>query len=493
MDRVSGTAYDSAPAHRPKQVSIPNCEAELTHSVTQSHSRGPLIIAASVSTLGGLLFGYDNIVISGAIGYLSQLFHLDASGTGWAAGCALIGCIAGCAFAGTVADHLGKKKGLALCAVCFALSSAGMLFAGNLRQFVIWRLIGGVGIGAASVISPNYIAEIAPTRVRGRCVTLYQLGIVVGILAAVFVNMLIQRLGDEAWNTSTGWRWMFFAGIVPALLFGAMILPAVESPRWLMKMGHRDQAVRVLAKVNGPEIADREAEEIESSLAIEEGHISELFAAFRRPLFLGIMLAGLQQVSGITPLFSFLPEIFRSAGTATGDAFYQSVLVSLVNLLFTLLALWLVDRAGRKTLILAGTTLQFLSFALVGWFYHVHGSGLSILIFVMSFVAGHAFGNGVACWVIISEIYPTKVRGRGMSIATTALWLVGYLGNQLFPIMRRDLGSDGTFWCFSAGALLTIILVGLLVPETKGRSLEEITKFWTSHTKRATVDSESVP
>ena len=391
----------------------------------------------------------------------------------------MIGCIAGCVAAGTVADYLGKKKGLGLCALCFALSSVGMLFAGDLHQFVLWRLIGGVGIGAASVISPNYIAEIAPTRVRGRCVTLYQLGIVVGILAAVFVNMLIQRLGDEAWNISTGWRWMFLAGVVPAILFGLMILPAVESPRWLMKMGRREQAIAVLARINGPDIARREAAEIESSLAIEEGHISELFSTFRRPLLLGIMLAGLQQISGITPLFSFLPEIFRSAGTATSDAFFQSVLVSLINLLFTLFALWLVDRAGRKTLILAGTTLQFISLVLVGWFYHIHGSGLAILILVMSFVAGHAFGNGVACWVIISEIYPTKVRGRGMSIATTALWIVGYLGNQLFPTMQKHLGSDGTFWLFSAGALLTIVLVGWLVPETKGRSLEEITQLWT--------------
>jgi len=438
------------------------------------------VIAASVSTLGGLLFGYDNIVISGAIGYLSQLFHLDAPGVGWAAGCALVGCIVGCAVAGAVADYLGKKKGLALCAVCFALSSAGIFFAADLHQFVIWRLIGGLGIGAASVISPNYIAEIAPTRVRGRCVTLYQLGIVVGILAAVFVNMLIQRMGNDAWNIATGWRWMFFAGIFPALLFGLMILPAVESPRWLMKMGRRENALQVLTELNGPESAAIEAREIENALASEEGHLSELFTTFRRPLLLGIMLAGLQQISGITPIFSFLPEIFRTAGTASGDAFFQSVLVSLVNLFFTLFALWLVDRAGRKTLILAGTALQFISLALVGWFYHIHGSGLAVLIFVMSFVAGHAFGNGVACWVIISEIYPTKVRGRAMSIATTALWLVGYLGNQLFPIMQKALGSDGTFWCFSAGALLTIILVALLIPETKGRSLEEITKFWTT-------------
>ncbi len=450
----------------------------LNQPSSPAHSRAPLVVAASVSTLGGFLFGYDNIVISGAIGYLGQLFHLDAAGVGWAAGCALVGCIAGCAAAGTVADYLGKKKGLALCALCFALSSIGMLFAADLHQFVLWRLIGGLGIGAASVISPNYIAEIAPTQVRGRCVTLYQLGIVVGILAAVFVNMLIQRMGDEAWNISTGWRWMFFAGVVPAILFGLMILPADESPRWLMKMSRRDQAIAVLAEINDADEALREAAAIENSLASEEGHISELFTTFRRPLLLGIMLAGLQQISGITPLFSFLPEIFRSAGTATSDAFFQSVLVSLINLLFTLLALWLVDRAGRKTLILAGTTLQFISFALVGWFYHIHASGVAVLIFVMSFVAGHAFGNGVACWVIISEIYPTKVRGRGMSIATTALWLMGFLGNQLFPIMQKHLGSDGTFWLFSAGALLTVILVGWLVPETKGRSLEEITKLW---------------
>src|SRR6202790_5559841 len=320
--------------------------SSLNAPVNPARSRAPLVVAASVATLGGFLFGYDNIVISGAIGYLGQLFHLDAAGVGWAAGCALVGCIAGCLAAGTVADYLGKKKALALCALCFALSSVGMLFAAELHQFVLWRLIGGVGIGAASVICPNYIAETAPTRVRGRCVTLYQLGIVVGILAAVFVNMLIQRMGDEAWNTNVGWRWMFFAGIVPALLFGGMILPAVESPRWLMKMGRRDEAIRVLTQINGPDIAAREAAEIENSLAVEEGHISELFTSFRRPLLLGIMLAGLQQISGITPLFSFLSEIFRSAGSATGHAFFQSVLVSLINLLFTLFALWLVDRAG---------------------------------------------------------------------------------------------------------------------------------------------------
>jgi SP family arabinose:H+ symporter-like MFS transporter len=441
------------------------------------HKR-PLIIAASVSALGGLLFGYDNIVISGAIHYLALCFRLDAASVGWAAACALIGCTVGAAGAGAVVDRIGLKKGLALCAACFALSSLGMWFAARLTQFVAWRLIAGLGIGAASIIAPMYIAEIAPARLRGRLVTLYQLGIVLGILAAVFVNMLIQRIGDEAWNTAVGWRWMFFVGVVPALLFGMTIIPAVESPRWLMKTGRREEALVVLSRINDPATALSEVNQIQDSLALEEGHISELFTTFRRPLLIGIMLAGFSQLSGITPLFSFLPEIFRSAGTATSDAFVQSVLVSLVNLVFTLFALWLVDRSGRKRLILAGTLLQSVSFALVGWFYHVHGSGLAVLVFVMTFVAGHAFGNGVACWVIISEIYPTKVRGRAMSIATTALWVVGYLGNQTFPLLQKYLGGDGTFWWFSTAAFLNLVCVLWLVPETKGRTLEEITKFW---------------
>lgn len=437
-----------------------------------------LVIAATVAWLGGFLFGYDNIVISGAIRYLSLCYGLGAAGIGWAAGCALIGCIGGSAAAGAVVDRIGLKKGLTLCAICFALSSVGIFFAGSFTQFVVWRLLAGVGIGAASIISPMYIAEIAPTRMRGRLVTLYQLGIVVGILTAVFANMLIQRMGDEAWNIRMGWKWMFFAGIAPAVFFGVTIAFAVESPRWLMKMGRHRSAFDVLSKVNGLAIAAREVREIQGALDNERGHLSELFSTFLRPLLIGVMLAAFQQLSGITPLFSYLPEIFRAAGTGTTNAFFQSVLVSLVNLLLTITALVLVDRIGRKTLILWGTLVQFVSFALVGWFYHIHGSAIVVLILVMSFVAGHAFGNGVACWVIISEIYPTKVRGRAMSIATTALWVVGFIGNQSFPLMQKYLGNDGTFWCFSGAALLGLICILLLVPETKGRSLEQITDFW---------------
>ena len=450
-------------------------------SASSRPHKGSLVIAASVAALGGLLFGYDNIVISGAIHYLTRCFHLDAAGVGWAAGCALLGCTAGAAGAGAVVDRIGLKKGLALCAACFALSSLGMWFAASLNQFVIWRMIGGLGIGAASIMAPMYIAEIAPARLRGRLVTLYQLGIVLGILAAVWINMLIQRAGNEAWNTSTGWRWMFFVGAIPAFIFAMTIIPAVESPRWLMKVGRREDALSVLSMISDRTTALREAAQIQDSLALEQGHVSELLTTFRRPLGIGVMLAGFSQLSGITPLFSFLPEIFRSAGTATGDAFFQSVLVSLVNLVFTLFALWLVDLSGRKKLILSGTLVQSISFVLVGWFYHLHVGGLPLLVVVMAFVAGHAFGNGVACWVIISEIYPTKVRGRAMSVATTALWVVGYLGNQSFPLMQKYLGSDGTFWIFSAAAFLNLVFVLWLVPETKGRTLEDITRFWTGH------------
>jgi SP family arabinose:H+ symporter-like MFS transporter len=446
-------------------------------------ARGPrryLTIAAVLSALGGLLFGYDNIVISGAIHYLALHFGLSAKGIGWAAGCALLGCIVGSALAGTVADYLGQKKALTLCAACFGLSSVGIWFSRDLDQFVAWRLIAGLGIGAASIICPMYIAEIAPSRLRGRLVALYQLGIVLGILAAVFNNMCIQRMGNELWNQTTGWRLMFLAGAIPAVVFGGLILLSVESPRWLLKMGRNEKALDVLRLLNGPAEAASEFLEIEAALQLEGGRFSELFTIFRRPLLIGIMLAGLQQISGITPIFSFLPDIFGAAGAATRDTFFQSVLVGLINLIFTLFALWLVDLAGRKTLILAGTSVQFLALALVGWIYHARGSGLAIVILIMAFVAGHAFGNGVACWVIISEIYPAKVRGRAMSIATTALWMVGYLGNQLFPLMMKHLRASGTFWTFSAGALLTFACVCFLVPETKGQTLEQITRFWTS-------------
>ena len=444
-----------------------------------------LAIAALVSTLAGFLFGYDNLVISGAIGYVSRFYELDAAGIGWIASCAVIGCWAGSVSAGWIVDRLGAKCGLWLCAFCFAASSVGVWFANSVAQYTVWRILGGLGIGGASIVAPMYIAEIAPTRIRGRLVTLYQMGIVLGILSAVFVNMLIQRMGNDAWNTAVGWRWMFLAGVVPAFLFGGMIVPAVESPRWLMKVGRRDKARAILCRLNGPKAAANEAAAIEQSLVQENGRMTELFSTgYRRALLIGVGLAGLSQASGIFCLLSFLPEVLKAAGVETADAFYQTVLVGVVLAIFTLAAMCSVDIAGRKTLIVFGTSMQCVALAAVGWLYYVHDSGLALLVFVMVFAAAHAIGNGAVCWVIISEIFPTKVRGRAMSIATMALWLVAYIGNLVFPLMQKHLGGSGTFWCFCAAALVNLIFVLLFVPETKGRSLEEIEAIWMKNERK---------
>jgi SP family arabinose:H+ symporter-like MFS transporter len=443
-----------------------------------------LVVAACVSSLGGFLFGYDNIVISGAIGYLAKAFHLDAAGIGWAAGCALVGCLAGSAGSGWMADRIGLKKSLAVCAVCFAGSSIGVFFSYSLNQFVVWRILGGVGIGAASILAPMYIAEIAPTRMRGRLVTLYQLGIVLGILIAVLVNMLIQRSGTEEWNQAVGWKWMFMAGTVPAILFALAIVAALESPRWLMKAGRTQEGLAVLTRINGAATAREESAAIGESLLAEEGRFSELFTSgFGRALFLGVVLAGLTQTSGITPVFSYLPSIFEAAGTRTGDAFSQSVLVSLINLVFTLVALWLVDRAGRRTLLVTGTLVQTVALATVGLLYFIGGWPIGILAGVMAFVAGHAVGNGVVCWVILSEIFPTKVRGRAMSVATTSLWIFAFLGNLVFPVMQKATGNHGVFWIFSGMALVNVFFVIFMVPETTGYSLEDIEKLFTPGNK----------
>jgi SP family arabinose:H+ symporter-like MFS transporter len=448
-------------------------------SAAGAASIGVLIVSTVVAAMGGFLFGYDNIVISGAIGHLSKYYHLNAFGVGWAAGCALIGCLLGSGTSGLIADRIGLKRALYACATFFALSSLGMLTTTSFTQYVLWRMIGGAGIGSASIVAPMYIAEIAPAVVRGRLVVFYQFGIVTGILCSVFVNMLIERSANEAWQVDHGWRWMFAAAAVPAIVFALAISLSRESPRWLMKVGRETEAESVLAEINGEPAASAEGAAIRQSLAEEEGGLKELLnGPFRRALIIGFLLAALSQTSGITCLLSFLPEIFKSAGQNSADAFYQSVLVGIVNLALTVLAIWLVDRAGRKRLILFGTSTQALALFTVGCLYFVGGAGRGILIGVMAFVAGHAIGNGAVCWVIISEIFPNKVRGAAMSIATTAIWIFAYLANQFFPLLQSRLGNQGTFFVFDSMAAINFVFVLTLVPETKGYSLEEISRMW---------------
>ncbi len=445
-----------------------------------------LAIATAVAALAGFLFGYDNIVISGAIGYLSVHYDLAPIAVGWAAGCALTGCLLGSATAGSIADRFGLKLALFGCAACFALSSLGVWGAASFSQFVVLRILGGVGIGAASIVAPMYIAEMAPAVVRGRLVVLYQLGIVFGILIAVYVNLLIRNLGDEHWNSEYGWRWMFAAGGVPAVIFGLLLFLCKESPRWLMKKGLETQAFAVLSAINGADKAALEVSAIQEALREERGGMKELLSRSIRPaLVMGFVLAAFSQTSGITALLSFLPQVFQSSGQEASSAFQQSVMVGVVNLICTILAIWLVDKQGRRTLLLAGISLQTLALSAAAAIYVMHGSSIGILLSIMLFVAGHAIGNGAVCWVIISEIFPTKIRGAAMSFATTAIWIFAYLANQFFPVMQKHMGIGGLFFFFAVMAAINLSYVFAVVPETKGYTLEQITAVWANRDKRA--------
>lgn len=458
---------------------VPPVSSVATVADSSSINSRYVLLLAMVAAFGGLLFGYDTAVVSGAIGYLQAHFGLTAGMKGWAASSAIIGCIFGAGFAGMANDALGRKKILVLCAVLFAASSIGTAIPRTLSQFVWMRFLAGIAIGAVSVTSPMYIAEISPQRVRGRLVSLYQLAIVTGILVVFFVNTLIQRMGDEAWNTNIGWRYMFGAGVLPAVVFALLTLLVPESPRWLAKMGRRQEAMATLEKVSGAGNAGREMAEIEESLRQEPGKVSELLSGgYRTALLIGIVLAVFQQFSGINAIMYYAPEIFKSLGAAASSAFVQTVSVGAVNLLFTFVAVFWVDKAGRKALLLGGTLVQVLSLAMVGLLFKIGGNPLLLLAFILLFVAAFAAAMGPVVWIVISEIFPTRTRGRAVSIATLALWTACYIVSQTFPMLVEQIGSANTFWFYAVCSLLSFFFVWRFVPETKGRTLEEIEKSW---------------
>ena len=440
---------------------------------------GYIVLISLVAAFGGFLFGYDTAVVSGAIGFLKAHFNLTAELTGWAASSLLVGCMVGAILGGPLGDRFGRKPSLIFCAVLFAVSSALSALPDSLSLFAWARFAGGVAIGAASMLSPLYIAEIAPEKIRGTLVALYQLAIVVGILVVFFVNLQIQRLGDESWNITTGWRWMFASLVLPSVLFGALMALVPESPRWLMKMGRRDQARRILERVGGPEAAAREVAQIEAALQQEEGRWSELFTTgYRRALMIGIALAVFGQFSGINAIMYFAPVIFKTAGEGTDAAFRQTVTVGVVNVLFTFVAIWLVDRAGRKPLLIVGTLLQAVSLAWIGLLFARGESGTALLMGILGFVAAFAVAMGPIPWIVNSEIFPTKLRGRAMSVAIFCLWLADWIVTQTFPTLLERFGAAQTFWVYAACSLVSTVFVVLLVPETKGRTLEEIEASW---------------
>ncbi|MFZ1937081.1 MAG: sugar porter family MFS transporter [Thermoguttaceae bacterium] len=438
-----------------------------------------------VAALGGLLFGYDTAVISDAIGFLQVHFKLDATMKGWAASSALLGCVIGVSVAGVVSDFAGRKKTQMLAGILFLVSAVGTAAADTFSFFVVFRVIGGVGVGVASMASPMYIAEISPARVRGRLVSVNQFAIATGMVVTYFVNYFIALGGDPSWNEAMGWRWMFASGIAPSAIFLLLLATVPESPRWLVEQGRLDKARRVLARIGGPEFADAETQAIGATVAKEaEKHLGVLAPEMRFVLAVGIALAVLQQVTGINVFLYFGPEIFKKVGSETNAALLQQVVVGAVMLSFTLIAIGTVDRLGRKPLMIVGATGMGLSLAAMGAASQCHFAAGSVLICILSYIAAFSLSVGPVVWVILSEIFPNRIRGRAMSIATFALWSANFVVSQTFPMMDEDsylvarFHHAYPFYLYAAFCAVLVALVWMWVPETKGRSLEEIEAHW---------------
>jgi SP family xylose:H+ symportor-like MFS transporter len=443
------------------------------------------MVVCLVAALGGLLFGYDTGVINGAIGPLKAHFALDAKWTGWAMGCALVGCAIGAGAAGVLSDRFGRKKVLIISAVLFFISAVGTAVPRTITAFIIYRILGGLGVGAASIASPMYIAEISPARIRGRMVSINQFAIVTGFLVVYFVNYFIALQGDAAWNEQLGWRWMFGSEALPAFLLLVLLFFVPESPRWLTKQNRSDEALGILTRVDGAQYAKTELLEIKDAIAHESGELRQLFAPGMKVVFvIGVVLAVLQQVTGINVFLYFRTEIFKKMGSETNAALLQTVVVGVVNLSFTVIAIWTVDRLGRKPLMMIGSAGMGLSLLAMGLAAYFQRTELWVLLFILGYIACFALSVGPVTWVILSEIFPTRIRGRAMAIATVCLWLANYVVSQTFPMMNENawlverFHHALPFWLYGVFCAVLLIFVWRFLPETKGKTLEEIEKHW---------------
>lgn len=444
-------------------------------------------MTASAGALGGLLFGYDWVVIGGAKPFYERFFHLDSpSLEGWAMSCALIGCLIGAVSSGGLSNRFGRKRLLTLAALVFAISSVGTGLAGQFGAFVAWRMFGGYAIGLASGISPMYIAEISPPHLRGRLVSLNQLAIVFGILLAQVVNWLIARPvppGASAheilvsWNGQWGWRWMFAVTAIPSLLFLAATFLVPESPRWLAAKGRDRQALSVLERLGGMAYADRVLKDFKTASADQPQLpllLELIVPGMARALVLGVVLAVLQQWCGINVIFNYAQEIFAAAGYQVSDILFNIVVTGAVNVVFTLISLAAIDRYGRRFLLLTGVSGLAVIYALLGALYHLHMQGKPMLVLVLAAIACYAMSLAPATWVVIAEIFPNRIRGGAMSIAITALWTACFLLTYTFPLLNARLGAAGTFWTYAAICLAGLLFLFFRLPETKGKSLEQI-------------------
>ena len=436
-------------------------------------NKNQLLIFSTVAALGGLLFGFDTGVISGAIPFIKLEFYLNSYQEGFAVSNLMIACVIGALIAGPIADWTGRKKVLILCAVLFIVSAILSALPRSFTELVIARFIGGIGVGVASVVSPMYIAEISPAKIRGRLVALNQLAIVVGILLSYLSNWLLVDTGIN------NWRYMLVAEILPATTFLMGLFFILESPRWLTKEGLEKDALDVLKVVAGAVNADHELQKIKKSLAEKKTSLKELLhPSLRRVLIVGILFSLFAHITGIDTIIYYGPIIFLESGFKTDSALLASVIIGITNLIFTFVGMAMIDKAGRKFLLLVGIAGMGISMTLVGFCMQSDMiSAKWTLLWIMTYIASFAMSIGVVIWVYLSEIYPTRVRGQALSVATMVLWLGNVILTQLFPIMMERF-SGGTFYIFSFICLLAFIFTWTMVKETRGVSLEEIEKMW---------------
>ncbi|OAS16820.1 MFS transporter [Paenibacillus oryzisoli] len=454
---------------------------QIDHSSQQASMKFVTLVSI-VAALGGLLFGFDTAVVSGAVGFMKERFTLSEVEVGWAVSSLIIGCIVGAASSGVLSDRFGRKRVLIAAALLFIIGSIGSAIPDTFTGYIIARIIGGLGIGITSTLCPLYNAEIAPAKYRGRLVALNQFATVTGIFLVYFINTSIANHSDEVWNVTSGWRWMFGFGAFPGLVFLILLFFVPESPRWLIKQGRAAESLPILLRIHGEELARREVVEIKESFKQDNGSIRQLFSpALRLALIVGVGLAVLQQVTGINAVMYYAPEIFKQTGTGTNAALTQTILVGLINFLFTILAIWLIDKVGRKVLLLVGSASMTICLAVIGIAFHTgHTSGNLVLVFILLYVASFAVSLGPVVWVIMSEIFPNRIRGKATAIASMALWIADYVVSQTFPPLLSSAGPAITFWIFGILSLVTFVFTMRVVPETKGRSLEEIESLWSA-------------
>lgn len=454
-----------------------------------SYNWSYLISISLISALGGLLFGYDWVVIGGAKPFYEPYFGItgNAALQGWAMSCALTGCLAGAVISGWLSDRFGRKKLLILAAALFVAASIGTGSANSFGTFVLFRIAGGMGIGLASNLSPMYIAEITPAGVRGRFVSLNQLTIVIGILSAQIINWRISEpvlasatIEDimNSWNGQTGWRMMFYACAIPAMLFFVLMWLVPESPRWLARDSKNKLKVhRILSKAGGTEYAFTEILSISETLTEKpERNGINLFkdSGISRMLIIGIVIAVFQQWCGINVIFNYAQEIFSSAGYSVSDILFNIVITGSVNLIFTFAGMFTVDKLGRKALMLLGAGGLTGIYTILGAMYFMHLQGLPLLIIVVLAIACYAMSLAPVTWVILSEIFPNRVRGMAMSVATFALWSACFILTYTFPLLNHVLKASGTFWLYGGICALGFWFIYRKLPETKGKSLEQI-------------------